>query len=672
MTKVVNILRRSSVIAEIKRRTTVVCNVLRRSTVECIIDMPVLIPAPLFVSAEVGLIDAYTIDVLFDRTTYCKTPLNVDVDPDVADFALNWSVATALKSAKLNDTHLYLGTGANDLYLPSYFEVTAMYTNLKAYGVGGFTEFGYWSSSQGGGFPDTTAYKVQFSDGNGSTVAKTQTHYVRACRTFTSSLVYALRDSGPAGGWIFNITNNGNGTYTYLEAAPSDQSSGIAWSNITDTSVGATGTAIGTGQSNTTAIIGQTGHTTSAAKLCDDLVIGRAVEASEAGTIQYTPGTNKLQGVSGALVAAFTESVTNNVVVAIPVLVPPIIIENAAPTKIKVPYDIALDLTSIPATSAYVLSSGRTVITVEVFELYVLLTASSRYYWGDSETVAYTKPGTNMIKSTLDGEADSFTATAITNQVALDAATTALIAVGRYTDAPTDALKALINKTIVDGKEDGWFQLGDAMYIRGVHESLLACQNWIKNAHNSDLVNNPTFTGKQGFKSDGVTSYIINNYTPSTQAVQYALNDCTIVFYQKILSTINSRPILGSHNSVDSYSARVLFYTASNELNFIHSIGNNNKVNIAAEDHLGYVRSGTSIQGYKNGNVSGTVTTGLTATGLPIHSIMELTENVNGNPSTKIDGQISFTFYGKGLTAIQMLALYTRIAYFFANVGGTF
>ena len=62
--------------------------------------------------------------------------------------------------------------------------------------------------------------------------------------------------------------------YHGLIAATADQSTGIAWSNITDTSVGTTGTALGTGQANTTAIVGQTGCTSGAAKLCDDLTEG--------------------------------------------------------------------------------------------------------------------------------------------------------------------------------------------------------------------------------------------------------------------------------------------------------------------------------------------------------------------------------------------------------------
>ena len=59
-----------------------------------------------------------------------------------------------------------------------------------------------------------------------------------------------------------------------LIAATADQSTGIAWSNITSTSVGTTGIALGTGQANTTAIVGQAGCTSGAAKLCDDLTEG--------------------------------------------------------------------------------------------------------------------------------------------------------------------------------------------------------------------------------------------------------------------------------------------------------------------------------------------------------------------------------------------------------------
>lgn len=58
-------------------------------------------------------------------------------------------------------------------------------------------------------------------------------------------------------------------TGTGLIAATSDQSSGKAWWNGSTTTTGATGTAIGTGQSNTNAIITSQGAGSYAASLCD-------------------------------------------------------------------------------------------------------------------------------------------------------------------------------------------------------------------------------------------------------------------------------------------------------------------------------------------------------------------------------------------------------------------
>jgi uncharacterized protein (TIGR02145 family) len=262
-------------------------------------------PKPIFLSAEIGLIDAYTIDMLFDIA------LNETKIPDAVDLIPTFSGgATQVYDRTITGTHLYTKTGMSDWYLPSLFELNQMYSNLKAYGVGDFSLAGYWSSSESG-VPATNAYKTQFTDGNWSSVPKTENnHRVRACRSFISQKVYSLRDVGPSGGWIFYI----NGT-TYYEAASVDQSTGIAWSNITNIAVG-TNPDIGTGQANTTAIINQVGHTTSAAKLCNDLVIGRAITFGETGTIQYVPNTNntkKLQSLTRAKINTFTENVTNNV-----------------------------------------------------------------------------------------------------------------------------------------------------------------------------------------------------------------------------------------------------------------------------------------------------------------------------------------------------------------------
>ena len=156
----------------------------------------------------------------------------------------------------------------NDWFLPGKDALDEMRVNLHLFGVGNFAEgIFYWSSSE---FSATAAWTQVFNaTGFATGGPKDSTRRVRACRSFIASIgAFSLRDIGPAGGLIFYI----NGT-TYYEAAPGDQSTSKAWSNITSVSVGTTGTSIGTGEQNTQDIINQAGHTDSAAKLCDDLSI---------------------------------------------------------------------------------------------------------------------------------------------------------------------------------------------------------------------------------------------------------------------------------------------------------------------------------------------------------------------------------------------------------------
>ena len=166
----------------------------------------------------------------------------------------------------------WITPGANDWFLPSKDELNAMYTELHLYGVSDFLPDAYVSSSEHSGDPASYFWVQEFADGaQGGVLKLTQFNYPptygikRACRAFISVTNYNLRDIGPAGGRIFWKSGN-----NYLEAAPSDILTQIPWSNIA--LIAGTDTIIGTGQTNTNAIITQAGHTNSAAKLCDDLV----------------------------------------------------------------------------------------------------------------------------------------------------------------------------------------------------------------------------------------------------------------------------------------------------------------------------------------------------------------------------------------------------------------
>jgi hypothetical protein len=76
------------------------------------------------------------------------------------------------------------------------------------------------------------------------------------------------------GGVIFHLWKDNAGVEHGLIVALTDHSTSQAWSNVSSTSIGTSAQNCWDGLSNSNAIVGQAGHTNSAAKLCLDLVSG--------------------------------------------------------------------------------------------------------------------------------------------------------------------------------------------------------------------------------------------------------------------------------------------------------------------------------------------------------------------------------------------------------------
>ena len=86
---------------------------------------------------------------------------------------------------------------------------------------------------------------------------------------------YNIGETGPAGGIIFYVNPNyETDGWRYLEAAPEDQSTEIQWYNGRRLTMGATATAVGTGEANTQTIVNIQGAGSYAAQRRNDLSLG--------------------------------------------------------------------------------------------------------------------------------------------------------------------------------------------------------------------------------------------------------------------------------------------------------------------------------------------------------------------------------------------------------------
>ena len=149
-------------------------------------------------------------------------------------------------------------------------------------------------------------------------------------------------------------------------------------------------------------------------------------------TVSYTvPSSNPLQTPAGGKAATFTaKSVTNRI--SPPPAIPAYVssaVENASPSVLEMTYNLAL-ANKVPATSSFsvmVNSVARAVNSVSISGAKILLSLSSPVVYGNTVTVAYSKPSANPIQTPSGGQAASISAQNVSNRV--NAVTTQPVAV---------------------------------------------------------------------------------------------------------------------------------------------------------------------------------------------------------------------------------------------------
>lgn len=151
------------------------------------------------------------------------------------------------------------------------------------------------------------------------------------------------------------------------------------------------------------------------------LTLASPVVFGDKVTVEYIKPSSGpvLQATSGDPAESIpAQNVTNNVNPPNPEYISSVV-ENVTPSRIDITYNLSLKTVSISpsAFTVKVNTITRTVSSVSISGTKVLLNLASPVAYGDLVTVAYTKPSTNFIQTPDGGQAVSFTAKTVTNNV---------------------------------------------------------------------------------------------------------------------------------------------------------------------------------------------------------------------------------------------------------------
>jgi len=172
--------------------------------------------------------------------------------------------------------------------------------------------------------------------------------------------------------------------------------------------------------------------------------------------------------------------------------------------------------------------------------------------------------------------------------------------------APSAAQQTLQNTLVTDLKTAGVWSKLDVFYVFATDgDSDYATLNWkTPSSHQITKVNSPTFTTDIGFRGNASSSYLNTNYAPSTDAVNYELNNASMFMYRSELPTAGQiQAYEGTFKSGEGYamiSGRTGPY-GENYLNSTAGLANDN-TNVGVGLQLVNRPNSNTINLYFNGS----------------------------------------------------------------------
>jgi hypothetical protein len=241
--------------------------------------------------------------------------------------------------------------------------------------------------------------------------------------------------------------------------------------------------------------------------------------------------------------------------------------------------------------------------------------------------------------------------------VPVNAETVTLLAA--MTTQPDDTRAALIDGTITDLKDGGIWAKLDELWFTAAHTEQAGLLGW-KRLKDLTAVNAPTFTVDRGFAGNGTTSYLNTNYVPSTDGVQYTLNDASLGLYSRTNSAGDLAVEMGvqiggggrSTCEPRDLSSRIRFSVNS----AVNVRSANNTVTDSSGLFVSRRTTSTALSGLRNGSVIATATD--TANSLPNLAIFLCSYNIDGNADGFSTRQLAFSFVGASMTTGEQSNLF--------------
>lgn len=247
--------------------------------------------------------------------------------------------------------------------------------------------------------------------------------------------------------------------------------------------------------------------------------------------------------------------------------------------------------------------------------------------------------------------------------------TTALLA--RMTVQPDATRKTVINTLIKSLKDNGIWNVLDVLYILASHDAQAAQMNWKAATFPLTPMLTPTFTVDRGYDFNGTTQYLRTGFVPSTNGVQFKVNDASAFIWCRENIAGGSGVIsLGAQGASSVRQMKInprhtsgqYFYSLNADANVQHGTVTDS----TGLTHINRVVS-TTVEVYKNGISGGTATS--TSSNVPAVEVDIGALNANGTITGFDSKQIAAVGLGGSLDATKALALYNALQAYMTAVG---